>query len=87
MFKDIPKKIAKTSCLLKGIDPKGLWNLIVSIIYLYREFSIVTNIEAIVKEYIISFYYKDNVLLTFKTTDLKDLNKVIENIEKSRTGD
>lgn len=84
MFNGIPKKLAKTCCLLRGINPTKLWQLMLKIIYLYREFSITTNIDVVVKEYIISFYYKDNQLLTFKTTDLNDASKVIENIKDAR---
>lgn len=87
MLKDIPRKIARTCLLLKGLDPKKLWSLALKIIYLYREFAIITNIEAVVKEFTISFYYKDNILLTFKTETLDDLAKVIDNIEQARTGE
>lgn len=70
--------------LLKSLDLQLTPRLIKEIAYLWREFFIKTRIVPRIKEYTISFYYKDNQLIQFNTTDLKDLIKVAEQIKKSR---
>ena len=71
--------------LLRGLDIRDSLKLLQSVVYLWREFAIRADVKPIIKEYIISFYYKDNTLLTFKTEDLMDLQKVIRDLEIART--
>ena len=83
-FDGLSKKCYYTLMLLMAIKAKLFTKLRDKINYLYREFYISTEIEPVVKEYIVKFYYKDNQLYQFRTKDLKDVSSVIDEIEKSR---
>ena len=84
MFKNLPKKITLAIFLIKSSDlPIGL-KLMQELLYLWREFLIKVSITPTIKEYTIAFYYKDNQLVQFKTTDLKDIIKVSQTIKESR---
>ena len=54
------------------------------LLYLWREFLIKVSITPTIKVYTVAFYYKDNQLVQFKTTDLKDIIKVSQTIKESR---
>ena len=84
MFKNLPKKITLAIFLIKSLDlPIGL-KLMQELLYLWREFLIKVSITPTIKEYTIAFYYKDNQLVQFKTTNLKDIIKVSQTIKESR---
>jgi len=84
LFDKLSKKAYYSILLLKALEIKNFVKFLNEITYLYREFYISTQIKPVIKEYIISFYYKDNQLHQFRTNDLKDLIKVAEQIKKSR---
>lgn len=84
MFKNVPKKIVKTLMLLKALDIPSTFKLLQEVMYLWREYYIKTEIKPVIKEFVIQFSYKDNNLLSFKTEDLKDLIKIIQDIKLSR---
>lgn len=84
LFDGLSKKCYFAIMLLKALEIKNFKQLLSEIVYLYREFYISTQIKPVVREYIVSFYYKDNQLHQFRTNDLKDLVKVAEQIKKSR---
>lgn len=84
LFDGLSKKCYFAIMLLKSLDIKNFKSLLSEIVYLYREFYISTQIKPVIREYIISFYYKDNQLYQFRTDNLKDLIKVAEQIKKSR---
>ena len=84
MFDKIPKRIMLAIMLIKSLDiPIGM-KIIKDLMYLWREFFIKVDIKPIIREYIISFYYKENQLIQFKTNDLKDILKVSQQIKDSR---
>ena len=84
MFDKLPKAILSAIMLIRALGIKDSMRLIQEIMYLWREFYIKTNITPIIKEYIISFYYKDNQLIQFEAKDLKELLKVAQQIKESR---
>lgn len=84
LFDKLPKCVTFAIMLLKAISVPKVNRLIKEMMYLWREFYIKTRITPVIKEYIISFYYKDNQLAQFKTTDITDFLKVSEQIKKSR---
>lgn len=84
LFNKLPKAITLAILLLKSLDLKDSMKLIKEIMYLWREFYIKTKITPVIREYIIAFYYKDNQLIQFNTSDLKELLKVAQQIKESR---
>jgi len=84
LFNKLPKAITLAILLLKSLDLKDSMRLIKEIMYLWREFYIKTKITPVIREYIIAFYYKDNQLIQFNTSDLKELLKVAQQIKESR---
>lgn len=80
----LPKRVALAIMLLKALDLRLSLRLIQMILYLWREFSIKTEITPVIQEYKISFHYKDERLSGIKLKDLKDLIPVIEKIKESR---
>lgn len=82
----IPKKLRLSRLLIEALDVSFSFKLAQKIMYLWREFFIVTKIHPIIKEYIVGFYYKDEQLSQFKVKDIKDLLKITELI-KSRFKD
>jgi hypothetical protein len=84
LFDKLPKRLTLTIMLIKALDLKNGMKLIQDIMYLWREFFIKVNIEPIIKEYVVSFYYKDNQLIQFRTNDLKEVLEVSKKIKESR---
>lgn len=84
MFDKLPKQITLAIMLLKSLDLDISMKIIKDIMYLYREFFIKIKIQPVIREYIVSFYYKDNQLIQFKTDDLKEILKVSKQIKDSR---
>lgn len=84
LFNKLPKTITLAILLLKSLDLRDSMKLIKEIMYLWREFYIKTKITPVIKEYIIAFYYKDNQLIQFNTSDLKELIEVAQKIKESR---
>lgn len=84
LFNKLPKTITLAILLLKSLDLRDSMKLIKEIMYLWREFYIKTKITPIIKEYIIAFYYKDNQLIQFNTSNLKELIEVAQKIKESR---
>ena len=84
MFKNLPKKITLAMFLIKSLDLQIGLKLMQELLYLWREFLIKVSITPTIKEYTVAFYYKDNQLMQFKTTDLKDIIKVSQTIKESR---
>ena len=82
----IPKKLRLSRLLIEALDLSFSFKLAQKIMYLWREFLIVTKIHPTIKEYIIEFYYKDEQLSQFKVKDIKDLLKITE-LMKSRFKD
>ena len=80
----LPKRVALAIMLLKALDLRLSLRLIQMILYLWREFSIKTEITPVIHEYKISFHYKDERLSGFKLKDLKELIPVIEKLKESR---
>ena len=83
-FDKLPKKIQLILLLFKGLDFKESLTLIRYVLYLYREFYITTSIQAVVKEYVVSFYYKDTNLLNTKVRDIQDLISIIKDMKRVR---
>ena len=81
-FEKLPKKIQLILLLFKGLNLKESLTLIRDVLYLYREFYITTSIQAIVKEYVVSFYYKDTNLLNTKVRDIQDLISIIKDMKR-----
>ena len=86
-FNKLPKKIQLILLLFKGLDFKESLTLIRYVLYLYREFYITTSIQAVVKEYVVSFYYKDTNLLNTKVRDIQDLISIIKDMKRVRKDD
>lgn len=84
MFKDIPVKLLKTLMLLRIVGIPSAVKLFNSIMYLYREFYIDTNITPVFKEFIVNFECGKEKLMSFKTDNLSDLIKIIEDIKKAK---
>lgn len=84
LFDKLPKVITLGILLIKALDLKDGLRLIQEIMYLWREFYIKTRIIPEVREYTISFSYKDNQLIQFKTKDLKELLEVAHKLKESR---
>lgn len=80
----LPKRVALAIMLIKALDLRLSMRLIQMILYLWREFSIKTEITPVIQEYKISFHYKDERLSGFKLKDLKELIPVIEKLKESR---
>lgn len=79
-----PKHIKKALLWIKALDiPKSL-RIIQDILYLWREFYIKTKITPVVKEYKISFYYKDQQLISTKITSIEEIIGIMNNIKKMR---
>ena len=83
-FNKLPKKIQLILLLFKGLDFKESLTLIRYVLYLYREFYITTSIQAVVKEYVVSFYYKDTNLLNTKVRNIQDLISIIKDMKRVR---
>ena len=81
-FDKLPKKIQLILLLFKGLNFKESLTLIQGVLYLYREFYITTSIQAVVKEYVVSFYYKDTNLLNTKVRDIQDLISIIKDMKR-----
>lgn len=81
-FDKLPKKIQLILLLFKGLDLKESLAIIRDVLYLYREFYITTSIRAVVKEYVVSFYYKDTNLLNTKVRDINDLVSIIRDMKR-----
>lgn len=81
---NLPKKIKHLLLIFKGLNLKESVDIIRSVLYLWREFYIVTSIEPVVKEYIVGMTYKDKVLINFKSNDIKGILAVMEDIKMSR---
>lgn len=86
-FNKLPKRIQLILLLFKGLDFKESLTLIRYVLYLYREFYITTSIQAVVKEYVVSFYYKDTNLLNTKVRDIQDLISIIKDMKRVRKDD
>lgn len=84
MFKDLPKILTLAILLIKAIDIRETPRIIQGITYLWREFGIKTKVTPVVKEYKISFYYKDEQLCRTKIVDLKEMLKIIDDIKNMR---
>lgn len=84
MFEKLPKRITLAILLLKSLDLPLSMKIIKDALYLWREFFIKLQITPVIKEYIVSFYYKENQLIQFRTNDLKEILKVSEQIKESR---
>ncbi len=80
----LPKRVALAIMLLKALDLRLSLRLIQMVLYLWREFSIKTEITPVIQEYKILFQYKDERLSSFKLKDLKELIPVIEKLKESR---
>lgn len=80
----LPKRVALAIMLIKALDLRLSLRLIQMILYLWREFSIKTEVIPVVQEYKISFHYKDERLSGFKLKDFKELIPIIEKLKESR---
>lgn len=80
----LPKRVALAIMLLKALDLRLSLRLIQMVLYLWREFSIKTEIVPVIQEFKVSFHYKDERLSGFKLRDLKELIPIIEKLKESR---
>ena len=84
MLKNIPKIVGLAIMLIKALDLKECVKLINKILYLWREFYIKIKLIPIIKEYKVIFYYKNDRLISTKIKDLKELIKIIDDIEQNK---
>ncbi|MCM1324182.1 MAG: hypothetical protein NC218_08465 [Acetobacter sp.] len=82
VFDKLPKKVALAILLIKALDLKEAIKLTQQIMYLWREFSIKTNISPIIETFRVSFYYKDDFISKVKVRDLKEILPIITEIEQ-----
>lgn len=83
-FEKLPKTIILAIMLIRALDIRQTSKLIKCVNYLWREFFIKVRIVPVIKEYKISFSYKDKKLYAFTTDDIVDLIEVAEKIKLSR---
>ena len=65
-------------------NPWDYLRIVKSIIYLWREFYVRTRIDVVIKEFDIQFYYKDDNILRLKTSDIRDISKLVDDLKKTR---
>lgn len=87
MFAKLPKIIILTIFLIKALDLKETVNLIQAVTYLWREFYIKVKVKPIIEHFKVSFYYKEEKLCGTEIKDLKDLLKLVEDVQKMRAVD
>ncbi len=84
MFKGIPKKVRLAILLFEALDLPLALKLSQTIIYLWREFKVKVSVKPIIKSFVINFHYKDECLLSYGTSDLRDLVRVAEEIKQTQ---
>lgn len=90
MSDKIPKVIMLARDLIKSLDLREGLKLIQEIMYLWREFNIKVRVIPKIEYFTICFSYKDVQLNQFKTSNLKDIIKVsdeIKHIQCKKYGD
>ena len=70
--------------IIKIANPINYLKIIQDIIYLWREFYVRTRIDFEIKEFDIQFYYMDNNILRLKTSDIRDISKLVNDLKKTR---
>lgn len=84
---NLPRKIQRLVQFLFGLDTKESIILFKDIIYLYREYFITTDIRPIIKEFIVSFKFKDETLINVKVKSIRDIIKIIQEIKFNKGED
>lgn len=84
MFGRLPKSIKTALMIIKIANPINYLKIIQDIIYLWREFYVRTRIDVEIKEFDIQFYYMDNNILRLKTSDIRDISKLVNDLKKTR---
>lgn len=82
---NLPKKIIRVLQFLSSLNVKEAFQLLHAIVYLYREYYIITNINPVVKEYIVNFDYKDEKLISCKVKSIKEILDIVQDIKISRS--
>lgn len=85
IFDKLPKKVALAILLIKALDIKEAIKITQQILYLWREFMIKISITPKIESFKVSFYWKDKYINGVVVKDLKDIMKVIEEIERDRS--
>lgn len=83
MFKSLPKKVRLAILLIEALDIPLAIKLAQTIVYMWREFGVKVSIKPIIKNFIVNFQYKDTCILSYSTTDIKDIVRVAEEIKQS----
>ena len=84
MFDKLPKSLIYGLMFVRSMNLQCSCKLLQSIMYLWREFSIKTEIIPVVSEVKVRFYYKDKKISGIEVTDLSELLGIIEELKKSR---
>lgn len=87
MLAKLPKVIILTIFLIKALDLKEAIKLIQGVTYLWREFYIKVKVKPIIESFKVLFYYEDERLCGTEIKDLKDLLKLIDDVQKMRAID
>ena len=82
---NLPKKIIRVLQFLSSLNIKEAFQLLHAVVYLYREYYIVTNIEPVIKEYIVNFEYQKEKLVSCKVKSLKEILDIVQDIKISRS--
>lgn len=85
MFDKLPQSVKTTIAVVRIANPWDYLRIVKSIIYLWREFYVRTRIDVVIKEFDIQFYYKDDNILRLKTSDIRDISKLVNDIKKTRS--
>lgn len=84
MFDKLPRKVALAIMLVKALNVKESIRLVQDILYLWREFLIKIDITPVIQEFKVSFYYKDERISGIKIKDLREIVRLIRDLEKTR---
>lgn len=82
---NLPRKLIRVIQFLYGIDIQDSLALFKQLVYLYREYYILTDIKPIIKEYIVTFKYKEEVLVHARVKSLKEILDIVNSIKLARS--
>lgn len=83
-IQSLPKSLIKIIQFLYSLDVKEAVDLFKAIIYLWREYYILTSIKPVIKEYIVSFTYKKETLINCRVKTIKDILKIVNELRISK---
>ena len=84
MFDKLPQSVKTAIAIVRIANPWDYLRIVKSIVYLWREFYVRTRIDVVIKEFDIQFYYKDDNILRLKTSDIRDISKLVDDLKKTR---